>query len=252
MEWLHFREPVNTWTHLVWMLLAIPGTLLLWRRGRGDLPKQISFLIFGLGLVICFGASALYHGLPPIEQLGLFITLDHVGIYILIAATGTGMAFTILRGAWKWGLLIGIWLAAAIGITGRLVPTEWPRWINPCLYLLMGWGMAACFRKLMQAVGWKGVRWICLGGLFYTLGALCFIFKWPVIWPGVLGWHEMLHLFDMAGSLTHFWFILTYVAPFARTVPSGVRPRIEPVGVPALAVEHVFAFAEPDTAKPRN
>src|SRR6516162_2193123 len=115
MEWLHFREPVNTWTHLVWMLLAIPGTLLLWQRGRDDLPKQISFLIFGIGLIVCFGSSALYHGLDlPRNELQLFITLDHIGIYILIAATGTAMAFSLLRGAWKWGLLIGIWTAAAI------------------------------------------------------------------------------------------------------------------------------------------
>lgn len=249
MEWWHFREPVNTWTHLIWMLLAIPGTLLLWKRGRGDLPKQITFLIFGSGLVVCFGCSALYHGLRlPTDELGLFITFDHIGIYILIAATGTVMGFTILRGAWKWSLLIGIWAAAAIGITGRLVPTEWPRWINPSLYLLMGWGMVTYYPKLLQAVEWRGVRWICLGGLFYTFGALCFIFKWPVIWPGVLGWHEMLHLFDMAGSLTHFWFVLAYVAPFERIVsgpesskvPVLVKEHAQSVGpaVPAVAMKN--------------
>jgi hemolysin III len=233
MEWLQFREPVNTWTHLVWMLLAIPGALLLWQRGRGDLPKQISFLIFGIGLIVCFGASALYHGLDlPHDRLGPFITLDHIGIYVLIAATGTGMGFTILRGAWKWSLLIGIWAAAAIGITGRLVPMEWPRWINPCLYLLMGWGMVTYYPKLVQAVGHRGVRWIGLGGLFYTLGALCYILKWPVLWPGVLGWHEMLHVFDMAGSLTHFGFVLTYVARFERIV---AVPELVPV--PMLVAE---------------
>jgi hypothetical protein len=43
----------------------------------------------------------------------------------------------------------------------------------------------------------------------------------------------MLHLFDMAGSLTHFWFVLAYVAPFERIVAAP-----EPVPLPVLAAEH--------------
>ena len=122
MHWLHFRDPTNAWTHLVWMLLAIPGTILLWQRARGDRPKHLSLLVFGLGMIACFGFSALYHALPlPSNQLELFLTLDHVGIYLLIAASATGIAFTLLRGRWRWAILGGVWLAAVAGILGRVI-----------------------------------------------------------------------------------------------------------------------------------
>jgi hemolysin III len=219
MEWLHFREPVNTWTHLIWMLLAVPGTILLWQRARGDLPKQISLLIFGLGLIICFGFSSLYHGLYlSHDQLEPFITLDHIGIYFLIAASATGMAFSLLRGAWKWALLVGVWSAAAFGIVARLVMSDPPRSLDACIYVAMGWGMAACYPKLVQAVGHRAVRWIWIGGLSYTLGAMFYITRWPVIWPGVFAAHELLHICDMAGSLAHFWFVLAFVIPYKRIV----------------------------------
>jgi hemolysin III len=238
MEWLQFREPVNTWTHFVWMLLAVPGTLLLWQRGRGDRPKQLSFLVFGVGLILCFGLSSLLHGVrlrpDQHELLDLFVTFDHIGIYILIAATATGMAFTLLRGGWRWGLLGGIWGTAVVGIVGRLTPGEWPRWVDPCLYLAMGWGMAAVYPKLVEALGRRPVRLIWIGGLFYTLGALFYILQWPILWPGVIGAHELLHLADMAGSLTHFWFVIKYVAPFERlALPAEVAPS------PILAAEQV-------------
>ena len=32
MDWTYCREPVSAWTHGAWMLLAIPGSWLLWRR----------------------------------------------------------------------------------------------------------------------------------------------------------------------------------------------------------------------------
>jgi channel protein (hemolysin III family) len=62
VSWLHFREPVSSWTHFAGVLLALPATLLLWRAGRGDRLKQLSFLVFGLGLSTCYAGSTLYHG----------------------------------------------------------------------------------------------------------------------------------------------------------------------------------------------
>jgi hemolysin III len=36
----------------------------------------------------------------------------------------------------------------------------------------------------------------------------------PTLWPEVFGAHELFHLFVIAGSLAHYWFILTIVVPF--------------------------------------
>jgi hypothetical protein len=39
--------------------------------------------------------------------------------------------------------------------------------------------------------------------------------RWPVLWPGVFGSHELFHLWVMAGSTAHFWFMMTAVVPIA-------------------------------------
>ncbi|OAI54697.1 hypothetical protein AYO44_14465 [Planctomycetaceae bacterium SCGC AG-212-F19] len=213
----HFRDPTNAWTHLVWMVLAIPATILLWRRSRGDRPKQISLLVFGLGTIACFGSSGVYHAVHGSEErLRFFVSFDHMGIYVLIAASCTGIAFSLLERRWRNTVLLGVWLAASAGIACRLLPAEIPQWLNPILYLVMGWALASCHPQLVRAVGARPVRLVWLGGLFYTLGAGFFIARWPVGWPGYFGAHELLHICDMAGNLVHFLFIWWYVVPFDR------------------------------------
>src|SRR4051812_43336873 len=104
MGFFDFHEPVSAWTHGAWLLLSLPATLLLWRESRGDRPKQVSLLVYGLSLACCFAGSLLYHGVTLSEPLDrLFLTLDYIGIFLLIAGTYTPIAFTVLQGRWKWG-----------------------------------------------------------------------------------------------------------------------------------------------------
>lgn len=227
MDWLHFRDPVSTWTHLIWMILAFPATMLLWQRSRGDRPKQLSLLVFGLGAIACFGASALYHAVNlPYEQLKWFIAGDYIGIHLLIAASTTGIGYTLLPQRTRCILLSAIWAVTALAIVARLTLDNLPRWLNPVIYLVLGWGLASAHPGLVRAVSARPVRIVWLGGLLYTIGALFYLTRWPVIWPDVFGSHELLHLFVMGGSLAHFWFMLKYVVPFDRARLEAQNLRI--------------------------
>jgi len=224
---MDFRDPVSTWSHLIWMFLAVPGTLLLWRRSRGDRGKQITMTIFGLGLVFCFGSSALYHSLRlPAGELRPFLTLDYIGIYILIAASCTPIVFTLLQGRRKWIVLATIWSAGLAGSLCRLVRVPLPPALSTGLYLLMGWGLMSCLPRLAKVLAPGALRLLVLGGLIYSLGALFYLIGWPVLWPGVVGSHEMLHFCDMAGSLCHFYFMLWYVVPFDRLAGAPELPAV--------------------------
>jgi hemolysin III len=230
MDWLQFREPVSTWTHLLWMLLALPATLVLWVKSRGDRPKQVSLLVFGLSLAYCFAGSTLYHGVPA-SHADLFETLDFIGIYLLIAGSCTPIAYTCLQGRWRWGILAVVWLLAAAGTALNLVRRDVPPWLYTTLYLAMGWGLLACFAELARVVTARGLGLLLLGGLLYSIGAVLNLVHWPTLWPGVqngpdvFGPHELFHLFVMAGSLVHYCFMLRYVAPYPRT---ACRPEALP------------------------
>src|ERR1700692_2945398 len=103
MSWLDFREPVSAWTHGLWLILSLPGTLWLLNKSRGDPVKRLGFLVFGLTLAWCYGASMLSHGARlPARQIEIFRVLDHIGIFLLIAGTVTPVALVVLDGPWRW------------------------------------------------------------------------------------------------------------------------------------------------------
>jgi predicted membrane channel-forming protein YqfA (hemolysin III family) len=115
MEWFAPNEPISAWTHGLWMLLAIPaGAFLVWKN-RGDGARVIGMTVFSVSLVICFGASSLYHAAPTGPMRNILHVLDYLGIYLLIAGTVTPVALIVLRGWWRRWLLVQIWLLAAAG-----------------------------------------------------------------------------------------------------------------------------------------
>jgi hemolysin III len=207
------REPVNAWTHFAWMLLALPATVVLWQRSAGSRTRQLSLLVYGLSLAFCYGGSVLFHGVRlPESQLAIFDRLDHVGVYMLIAGSYTPLAWNLLRGWWRLGTLASTWVAACTG-TVAVVAQGSPRTpLATSLYLVMGWAAIFCYLEMARYLPHRRLWPLVLGGILYSIGALINVLGWPVIRPGMLGAHELFHLFVMAGSFCHFWFMITVVA----------------------------------------
>jgi hemolysin III len=225
MDLLHPREPVNTWSHAIWLMVALAGVLLLWRCGRTDRARQLTLLIYGLTLVFCSGCSTLFHGVRlPDEQIRTFALLDYMGIYMLIAGTYTPIAWTFLRRHWRLGVLGLVWVWAAIGITIHLTRETVPLWLSTALYLAMGWGAIFCYVELTRRLSHRTLLPVIAGGVLYSLGAVINLVRTPVLWPGVFEAHELFHVFVVAGSLCHFYFILAVVGPSGLDQENGTRP----------------------------
>ena len=231
-----FREPVSAWSHCSWLLLSIPATLYLCRRAGDDFGKKLSLLVFGLSLAFCYAGSTLYHGVRLPEQgIAVFNLIDYIGIYVLIAGSYTPLAWNLLRGRWRYGTLGAAWGIAATGIIVQLAFRTLPQSVTTGIYLAMGWGSIFCYFEIARCLTHRPLRPILLGGMFYTVGAAINLAEWPVFWPGVFGAHELFHLFVMAGSLSHFWFMLNVVVPFAPApAATSLAPCPEPV-VPVFA-----------------
>lgn len=230
MNLLNPREPINTWSHGLWLLIALAGIIVLWQRGRGDRAKQVSLLIYGLTLVFCSASSTLYHGVRlPGDRIKAFALMDHVGIFMLIAGTYTPIAWTFLRRDWRRGVLGLVWFWAALGITIRLTYETLPPWLSTGLYLGMGWGALFCYFEVARRLSHRALIPIVAGGLLYSLGAVFNLLHGPVLWPGVFQAHELFHVFVVAASLCHFYFMLTVVGPSEldselSSSPANIRP----------------------------
>jgi hemolysin III len=213
-----FRNPVSAGTHLIWCVLGVYVTALLWRLSRGDRLRQLSTGTFGLSMVLLYGASGAYHAVPREAPLLMqyLQRLDHSAIYVLIAGTYTPIFAVLLRGRLRSILLSLVWGLAGVGIAAKwLLP--WPPYaLTVGLYVAVGWIGILPMWQLIRAVGLYAMLVGMLGGVLYTFGAVCDAVKWPILLPGIIGHHEVLHLADMGGTLIHIFFVVRYVVPFQR------------------------------------
>jgi len=217
------RDPVSSLTHLVACLFAAYVTVLLCRLARGDRAKRLSLACFGATAVVLYAASGTYHAIRlPLDSptVELFRRLDHSAIYLLIAGTYTPVFVVLLRGRQRAWLLATVWLLAAAGIAAKWLWPIAPEAVSVGLYLALGWLAVVPLRALLRAVGWRGMAWGLAGGICYTVGAACELARWPVLIPGVIGWHEVFHVCDVAGTALHVVFMIRCVIPFHGPVPA--------------------------------
>ena len=213
---LPVKEPFSCYSHLFGVLLAVPGLIWLVAHSHGDPWRIAGFSVYGSSLVLLYSASAIYHWLPLSPRYeDLLQRFDHVAIYVLIAGTYTPVCLVTLRGPWGWSLFGIVWAAALLGATIKLFFNHLPRWTSTLLYLAMGWTAIVAVVPLVRALPVGGLAALLAGGLFYTAGAIIYGAERPDPMPDVLGFHGVFHLFVLAGSVSHFLFMLGYVLPAA-------------------------------------
>lgn len=208
---LRARDPLSSYTHFIGMILAISGTfLMLFKMLSGDFQgAQLSGLVFCLSLAGLYGASSLYHFVNGrAEVIKRLRKLDHSMIYVLIAGSYTPLLYAILPEPKNYIFLGLIWLLALFGIIMKLVWIDAPRALSAALYILMGWFIAVDFPALSTLPG-GAISLLAAGGVFYTIGGVIYAIKKPNI-SEMFGFHEIFHIFVMAGSLCHYLMVLIY------------------------------------------
>jgi hemolysin III len=218
----YLLEPVNTITHAVGAAASIAGLALLLNQTWDDPPKMVSMFIYGLSLIIMFTTSALLHGVKASDAGRMRINrLDHMAIFLLIGGTYTPIAFNTFATPWRWAALVTVWIIVLIGMVYKLLSTKIHGMFNTFIYVFLGWGSALPLvlgTDLFSLMPIPGLLLVLSGGLIYTAGFIIYCFQRPNPWPGRLGHHEIWHLFVLAGSLSHYLFMLAYVVPFERPV----------------------------------
>lgn len=205
------------WSHAAAALVAVAGLVALIVITRHDPAKLISMIVYGTGLVLLFAVSATYHvfNWPPRVKEWLR-RADHATIFVFIAATYTPLAFNVLDGWWRVGVLAAIWICAIAGVAGAAPFLRIPRQLLASLYLAMGWVAVIAIVPLTAALGWVAAVLIALGGIQYSLGAAAYAFRRPRLWPRVFGFHELFHLAVISASVTFYVVVVRYAVPYHR------------------------------------
>lgn len=205
------------WFHAVAAVGAVIFTVIACWRTHMDMPRLISLLIFGLSMIELFSVSALYHIGSWREPLRRKLrALDHANIFVLIAGTYTPLCFNVLSGWVRPALLITIWLLAALGIGLATLTLHTPRWVTASLYVGMGWVALLALPAFVAVLPWPALALLLLGGILYTIGAIIYARRRPDPSPRIFGFHEIFHLFVIAGSVAFAVAIWIWVLPFPR------------------------------------
>ena len=192
------EEVANSVSHGVGALLSIAALVLLIVRavGHGGGVRLAAALLMGLGLLVEYLFSTLYHAIAPEGAKRVFRVLDHCGIYLLIA--GSYAPFALVALAERGGLALGIvvWAIALIGIVIECFLRErQPKWLTALIYVILGWLVIFRVGDLHEVMPTAGFWLLVAGGVSYTVGALFYI---PKKVPYL---HFVFHLFTLAGSV---------------------------------------------------
>ncbi|HET8844008.1 MAG TPA: hemolysin III family protein [Ktedonobacteraceae bacterium] len=191
------------WSHALAALASLVLTIALCWQSRADLLRLISLLIFGLSMLELYTLSALYHiGRWGARSSRVLRAIDHANIFVMIAGTYTPLCFNLLSGWLRVTILIIIWTLAVIGVSLALFTLRLPRWVTAALYIGMGWVVVLALPAFLVRIPWYGVATLLLGGILYTTGAVIYARKRPDPFPRVFGFHEVFHLFVIAGSVS--------------------------------------------------
>jgi channel protein (hemolysin III family) len=203
-----FYEPISSFSHLISAIIFLVfGIRMIWK-GRGNLTRSISLMLYIGCCFFLFSMSGVYHLLQKGTTANYVLQiLDHAGIFLMISGSFTPFQMILLRGTKRWIPLTVIWILAICGVTFTSIFFDnMPEWLLLSFFIGMGW-MSLFTLKYIWNTHRQTAKLIALGGVLYTIGAIFDFVRWPVIYRSIFEAHEMFHLFVTAGALVHFYAI---------------------------------------------
>ncbi|WP_017754022.1 PAQR family membrane homeostasis protein TrhA [Calidifontibacillus oryziterrae] len=200
------EEIANSITHGIGVLLSIAALVILivFSSLYGSAWHIVSFTIFGATMLLMYTSSTLLHAFPEGSRIkNLFEIFDHCSIYFFIAGTYTPFMFVAVKGWVGWTIFGIVWGIAIGGTVFKSFYVKKFLFTSTVLYVLMGWLIVFAWEPLTEAMQPSGVTYLIIGGLLYTFGAVFYI------WRGFKYHHAVWHLFVIAGSIMHFFSVLT-------------------------------------------
>ena len=205
MEATKEEEYWNTLTHFIGLIGSIVGVFFLFSYNNNlTYLSTLGIVLFGFGLISVYLSSTLYHYVSnPIlkEKLRVF---DHISIYYLIAGSYAPVCLITLLNMSGLYIFAVVSFIALFGTIFKLFYTGRFEKLSLVLYLFMGWLVILDIKTVFEVIEFNGFLLLVLGGVSYSIGTIFYSLDKKYA-------HTVWHLFVLAGSTLHFFFILFYI-----------------------------------------
>ena len=210
-----FSEPFSSISHLLMAVIFLILSFYLVYKGRGNPGRVIGLLIYSFCLVFLFSMSGVYHLLEKGYTANYVLQiLDYSAIYTLISGTITPIHTILFKGIHRWLILTVVWTLSITGLTLTAVFFQSiPEWLTLTFFLGLGWFGLFTVYSIYKVHNKALISYIVIGGLFYTIGASFEFFRWPILIDGIIGPHEVFHIFVILGALAH-WKLVYRIASY--------------------------------------
>ena len=195
------EELANFISHAAGGVLSVAALVILIIRAvsLGNTLDIVSFTIFGAALVLMYATSSIFHALKWNKAKEIFEILDHSVIYVLIASTYTPFLLIVVGGKEGITLLVIEWLICILGIVFKSFFVQKFVVFSTLLYIIMGWLVVFVWYDLLANINNLSLVFLILGGLFYTIGTLFYMWR-------LFKYHHLVwHIFVIFGSIAHFF-----------------------------------------------
>ncbi len=203
--WIHVYSAVVA---AVMSLALIPIAAVL-----VGLAGAVACAVYALTLIGLFSVSAIYHRHIWVSARARtwMKRADHSMIFLFIAGSYTPLAALALSPPTSTVVLVVVWVGAAGGVALKMLWPHAPRWLGVPFYLGLGWVAVFVLPDILHSGGVAVLVLIAAGGVLYSVGAICYAFRWPNTWPGTFGYHEYFHACVTLAALCHcvaIWMLL--------------------------------------------
>lgn len=205
MEATKEEEYWNALSHFIGLIGSIVGVFFLFSYNNNlTYLSTLGIVLFGFGLISVYLSSTLYHYVSnPIlkEKLRIF---DHISIYYLIAGSYAPVCLITLLNMSGLYIFAVVSFIALFGTFFKLFYTGRFEKLSLVLYLFMGWLVIVDIKTVYEVIEFNGFLLLVLGGVSYSIGTIFYSLDKKYA-------HTVWHLFVLAGSTLHFFFILFYI-----------------------------------------
>ncbi len=205
---LSIEEKLNSISHGIGAIGALFGLviLIIFSIKSNKDWALFSSVVYGVGLLLTYISSTIYHAISKKKMKHVFRVLDHSSIFILIAGSYTPVLLISIGGNIGWSMFIAQWSIAIFGIIFKIRYTGKYEFISILLYLTMGWMAVFQWDHLINSISEPAFKLLLSGGLAYTIGILFYLFDYKFKY-----FHFIWHLFVIIASALHYMMILKYV-----------------------------------------
>lgn len=181
------------------VLFSLAAAALLLAGAIGVLPAAIfvGLIVYSIGLVGMFAASAAYNLVSHVGVKEILRRLDHAAIFVMIAGSYTPFAL-VVGGRAGHMLLAAVWAIAAVGVAIKLrYPWRFDK-LSVLLYLSQGWIVLLALDSITAALSNRALSLLVAGGVVYTVGVAFHLME-------RLLFHNVIwHIFVLGGAACQF------------------------------------------------